>query len=52
MKLKYNIGNEVWLWYLGEVTHGIIHEVLGEEYNTMWYGVTLSDVNTKTIVAE
>lgn len=52
MNLKYNLGNEIWFWYLGEVTHGIIHEVLGEKYNAIWYGVTLSDGTTKTIVAE
>lgn len=26
--------------------------MLGEKYNAMWYGVTLSDGTTKTIVAE
>lgn len=52
MNNKYNIGNEIWFWYTGEVTHGIIHEVLGEKYNAMWYGVTLLDCITKTIVAE
>lgn len=52
MNRKYNIGDEIWFWYLGEVTHGIIHDVLGEKYNAMWYGVTLLDGETKTIVAE
>lgn len=52
MNNKYNIGNEIWFWYLGEVVHGIIHEVLGEKYNAMWYGVTLLDGITKCIVAE
>lgn len=52
MNPKYNIGNEIWFWYLGEVTHGIIHEVLGEKYNAIWYGVTLLDGITKCIIAE
>lgn len=52
MNPKYNIGNEIWFWYTGEVNHGIIHEILGEKYNAIWYGVTLSDGTTKTIVAE
>lgn len=52
MNPKYNIGNEIWFWYVGEVNHGIIHEILDEKYNAIWYGVTLSDGITKTIVAE
>lgn len=47
---KYNIGNEIWFWYIGEIAHGIIHEILGEKYNAIWYGVTLLDGITNVLL--